>query len=184
MKLQQLMAARGKSGRTGVRRRWLLLGALTVGLYFLCPFRLSIVHGDSMSPTLRDGELCLLDRSGFKAYGPAVGDVVVFRRGAEVFTKRIYGAPGQTVTLIQDVRDGLYEVPGPRQAERLRRVVRLMARRGRDFAYRVIELKIPPGSCFVLGDNQNDSVDSRDFGLIDVDSIMGSMVSLSALRGG
>jgi signal peptidase I len=183
MKIQQSTTARSRSVGPCVRRRWLLLGALTLGIYFLCPFRLSIVHGDSMSPTLRNGELCLLDRSGFKERAPAVGDLVVFRHGNEVLTKRIYGAPGDTVTLIQDVRDGLYEIPGPGHVKRLRQVIRRFARRGRGFAYRVVDLKIPSGSCFVLGDNRGDSVDSRDFGLIDVDSIMGTMVPFATLRG-
>jgi signal peptidase I len=62
-------------------------------------------------------------------------------------------------------------------------VIRRFARRGRGFAYRVVDLKIPSGSCFVLGDNRGDSVDSRDFGLIDVDSIMGTMVPFATLRG-
>lgn len=160
-----------------------MLGALTAAVYVGCPFRLSIVRGDSMSPTLRDGELCLLDRTCFEARAPQRGDVVVFRHGRDLFTKRIFGAPGDTLTLFRDVRDGTYIVPEPGQVWRMRRTQRWVQQRGMKLVYRVVTLNIPAGRCFVLGDNRSDSVDSRDFGLVDLDDVIGRMVTLPELHG-
>jgi signal peptidase I len=159
-----------------------MLGVVTGGLYAGCPFQLSVVRGDSMSPTLHNGELCLLDRDGFKDRPPKAGDVIVFRRGGEVLTKRVYGAPGETITLIRDRSEGTYEVPRAGQAKRLLHLQRWMAARDRPLVYRLVKLRIPAGHCFVLGDNRAHSVDSRVFGLVDLGSVIGRMISLTEMR--
>ena len=59
-------------------RRPLLAGAGALALYLACPFRPVVIHGRSMVPTLRDGQLCLMRRVG--SAGPLRrGDVILFR---------------------------------------------------------------------------------------------------------
>ena len=153
-----------------VRPRYWILALMVIVTYFVCPFRLGVVWGRSMAPTFRSGEICLLDRNYYQGHPLGKGEVIVFREGDEVMTKRIYAAPGDRLVLIR-YNDGTSELPRGTDPERLRRVF------ARSRAVRVVTLRIPAEHCFVLGDNRAASRDSRHFGLVPKSAIIGKLVS-------
>ncbi|MBQ2774636.1 MAG: signal peptidase I [Clostridia bacterium] len=125
------------------------------------------VQGDSMLPTLRDGErlAALSINSEFKR-----GDiVVVLRHGAEhsLIVKRVIAVGGDSVDI--DFSTGDVFVNGEMLDEPYIN----------DKTYLSFDvtfpLEVPEGSVFVLGDNRNNSLDSRssEIGLVDERNILG-----------
>ena len=146
------------------------LGA-AVAAYLACPFRISIVEGPSMQPTLASGTVCLLDRTAYAAHPVRRGDIVVFRHGAEVYTKRVYAAPGDHVILLRYEDGSYYLVPKSMDLALLRRACE------RRLAAGVVDMDVPAGECFVLGDNAPASYDSRHFGFVDTRDVMGKLIA-------
>ena len=78
-------------------KRLFALGVLLLLAVMAFPFRLVRVDGPSMEPTLHHGGLYLMDSAYFKLNGLRRNDVVVIRRGSEVWVKRLIGMPGDTI---------------------------------------------------------------------------------------
>ena len=112
--------------------------------------------GDSMSPVLRNGDVVLVNRIVYNATTPKRGDVIVFKpKGNEndhYYIKRIVGLPGETIEIIEN---RVY-IDGERLEE--------------DYETTNIDdvgvvdekLKLAGDEYFVLGDNREQSEDSRD----------------------
>jgi signal peptidase I len=118
----------------------------------------------SMDPTLSDGDRILIDRISYRFHDPNKGDVVVFRNPAgegKDLVKRVVAVAGDTVS----VHDGVLWLNGVAQDEPFIKEHPILA--GFD------EVTIEPGYVWVMGDNRNDSQDSRAFGPIDIESILG-----------
>jgi signal peptidase I len=160
--------------RPPVRAPFLVCAVIAIALYFECPFRVSVVWGDSMAPTLHDGQICLLQRDYYRHHPVVKGDIVAVRVGQEIYTKRIFGAPGDALTLISYPEDGTYEIPFPAQEARMRRPA---ARPRTPYSARLITLAVPPDKCFLVGDNRPASYDSRCFGLVDQGDVLGKVVT-------
>ena len=65
--------------------------------------------GQSMRPTMEDGDRLLLDRFGFKLFGPQRFDIVLFKSSSgQTNIKRIVALPGESV----EIRDGKLHVNG------------------------------------------------------------------------
>ncbi|MDI3280467.1 MAG: signal peptidase I [Bacillota bacterium] len=109
------------------------------------------VDGSSMVPTLHNGERVLVDEISYRLIKPARGEIIVFRLPANPkvrYIKRIIGLPGDTV----EIRDGRVLVNGePLQEDYLSEPIY------GDFG----PYRVPEDSYFVLGDNRNNSEDSR-----------------------
>src|SRR5436190_13183110 len=116
------MTDKNSNRRPLMRRRYLGVALGAVAVYLGCPFRLEVVRGDSMDPTLHDGAVCVLDRSYYATRALARGDVIAFRMGDTVFTKRVYGAPGQAIQLVRFPYDNTYSLPEPKMLSHLRRL--------------------------------------------------------------
>lgn len=135
--------------------------ALLVQAFIVKPFT---IHQISMRPTLEDGDRVLINRLSYHFRDPERGDVVIFhspRTEDEDLVKRIVGVAGDTVV----VKDGVLWVNGVAQEEPY-----LLER---PFGGPDEEWVIDEGQVFVMGDNRNNSGDSRFFGPIDEESIMG-----------
>jgi len=135
--------------------------AMLVQLFVVKPFT---IHQVSMRPTLEDGDRILLNRLSYHFRDPEAGDVVVFHspmNAGDDLVKRVVAVSGDTVA----IRDGDLYVNGD--------VVNEPYLLDQDFRGSLPETVIPEGQVFVLGDNRDNSGDSRIFGPIDVDSIIG-----------
>ena len=108
---------------------------------------------------------------------PARGDVIAFEMDGEVLTKRVYAAPGETIELVRFPSDGSYGLPDPKSVRYLRRIPLLTPRAMSKWTPYVTTLAIPSDKCFVVGDNAEKSYDSRAFGLVDADQVIGKMVA-------
>lgn len=141
-------------------------------LWFTVLHTTATVDGRSMNPTLQDGEYLLISR-GYSR--PARGDVIAFRSSAapedarnEVL-KRVIAVPGDTV----EVRSGTAIVNG-------------VPERG-SYSLEISpddvgsdEITVPDATLFVLGDNRPDSVDSRFFGPVPLELVVGKVVAVFA----
>ena len=113
------------------------------------------VSGSSMEPTLSDTDNLIVDKLSYRFHDPKRFDIIVFpfRYSEETyFIKRIIGMPGETVRI--DEAGNIY-INGVLLEENYGREVIQYAGR----AYEEIELA--EDEYFVLGDNRNDSTDSR-----------------------
>ena len=142
-----------------------LVIAVVVRTYLFEPVR---VDGNSMYPTLKHGEIMIVNKKDYAFGGePERFDVVICHypnRGSTNFVKRVVGLPGDTV----EVKDGFLIVNGVIYAEKF-----LHERTAEDFG----PVTVPEGKYFVMGDNRNNSNDSRrsEVGMLDRDYIMGKV---------
>lgn len=127
------------------------------------PYR---VPSQSMAPTLDLNSMVVACTGAYLNAKPRVGDIIVFwppARNEGVYLKRIVGVPGDQVVL-----DGLdFLRNGVRQVEPY-------AVKGPDYP-ESFSTKVPEGTVFVMGDNRDNSVDSRHFGPVPETSIIGKV---------
>src|SRR5262249_42619974 len=82
--------------------RWVAAGGvilILLGLQFQAHYRFAVVVGDSMLPTLRAGDLLLVDKRAYDQAEPTRGDIVVARYSAGLVVKRVVGLPWEEVEL-------------------------------------------------------------------------------------
>lgn len=123
------------------------------------------VDGSSMVPTLQNGQFVMVSRLAYILGEPSRGDVVVFhypRDPEQEYIKRIIGLPGDTVEMMNGhvyVNDQIIEEPYIAADARTTNL-----------------WEIPEGHVFVLGDNRNNSQDSRNFGPVSMDNLIGKAI--------
>ena len=144
-------------------------------LIYILLFRVVVVVGSSMYDTLVDGDRLVLI-SNVLYRNPKQGDVIVaskddFRNG-ECIIKRIIATEGQSVDI--DFTEGYVYVDGVRLQEDY-----TYTKTVRDEGMR-FPLTVPEGCVFVMGDNRDASMDSRDpqIGFIDEREILGKAIFL------
>ena len=131
--------------------------------FFVTP---AIVDGNSMNPTLYNNNIILLNKLDYKLNEIKRFDVVVVKVKNEKLIKRVIGLPGEYV----EYKDNNLYVDGFLIDEKFKHVTTS------DFKLETLGyLKIPGDKYFVVGDNRNNSVDSRVIGLIDKSDILGSV---------
>ena len=144
-------------------------------LVFLLLFRIIVVTGDSMYSTLWDGDYLLL-MSNLLYPDPEAGDIVVVSKqsyddGAPI-VKRVIATEGQIVDI--DFENGIVYVDGlPIEEE----YINTPTNRQEGMSFPLI---VEKGCYFVMGDNRNNSRDSRspDIGQIDKREILGKAILL------
>lgn len=146
----------------------ILILMVCVFVLFTFFLRLVSVSGDSMIPNIYHGEKIVV--SDFM-YTPDYGDVVVIGRTTETdnsIIKRVVGLPGDTVNI--NFETHMITVNGGVITEKYRTEGAISKRGDMTFP-----LNVPEGCVFVLGDNRNNSLDSRytSVGFIKLDEITG-----------
>ena len=145
----------------------LAVALVCIILIFVFIGRFIYVDGDSMNPTLWDKDMMVVQTLG---YTPAQGDVVVLNKHFDAaqapIVKRVIAVGGQSVDIDYDTGsvfvDGV-KLDEPYILEAMRSV------------YPLTHCDVPEGSIFVMGDNRNNSADSRDttLGVVDVRYVLG-----------
>ena len=145
--------------------------ALVIVLTLTSVIKPTIVKESSMEPTLYENHYLIINKLAYKAGDEQRGDIIVFESDLEteegdkkLLIKRIIGLPGETVTIKNEevyingqlleedyLKDGI--TPGE-----------------------VIDCTVPEGQLFVMGDNRIVSIDSRELGCIDEETVMGKAV--------
>jgi len=152
----------------------LICSVLTVVVIFTFFIRLIGVDGHSMIPTLQNGDRLLVVNSLlYDDYRQ--GDIVVLRKDSfleEPIVKRVIAVGGQTVDI--DFKTGGVSVDGKLLEEDYVNELTYLEE-GTEFP-----LTVPEGSVFVMGDNRNNSSDSRDsrLGTVDTRYVIGKAVFL------
>lgn len=138
---------------------WIVVTAIAVLMAFVIvtAFGMQVkVIGDSMEPTIYNGQGVLVDRLIFKLFGAKNGDVVVFlpngNTNSHYYVKRVVGCPGDKIQII----DGDLYVNGA-----IAESGNIDYDKMEDAGIAASELKLGSGEYFLLGDNRNSSEDSR-----------------------
>lgn len=136
-----------------------------------------VVEGESMMPTLQDGNKLVVNKLGYEISDLHRFDVIVFHANKEEdFVKRIIGLPGDKI----EYKDDVLFINGKKYEEPFLDVYREKALDGRltgNFTLEEItgEKNVPKGKLFVLGDNRLESWDGRHFGFISADQVVGKV---------
>ena len=152
---------------------WVISIAIAIVLAFFIRYfivELYMVEGPSMRPTLVNAERLVVNKFIYRFKDPVKGEVLVFRYPKDPsrdFIKRVIATPGDTI----EMKDGRVFVNG----ELLNETYILERTRG---SYPLAT--VPEGHVFVMGDNRNNSEDSRfrDVGFVSRDLIKGKAVMI------
>lgn len=146
-----------------------IAGAIFVVIYaFLVrPFQ---VNGLSMYPTFHNGEYVFTNLLSQRLGPLKRGDVIVFKAPPSQdkdYIKRIIGLPGDQVM----IKDGKIHVNGKLLNEPY--IAPGVITDGRAYAQEGEVITVLPNNYFVVGDNRPNSSDSRDWGLVSFDKVIG-----------
>lgn len=134
-----------------------LVGLVMAFLIFIstCLFQLIRVDGVSMSDTLLDGEIILVTRPEYLLGQPALGDIIICRYPGRTgsFVKRLMGGPGDVI----EVRNNIVYRNGASLSEPY-----LTPERNND-DFCMVAFTLAKDEYFVMGDNRNNSHDSRNY---------------------
>lgn len=145
-----------------------LLTAASVIFVILYVVTIQQVVGPSMSSTLESQDIVLLSRSHYRLFDMKRFDVIAFEYAdTKYLIKRVIGLPGDKV----EYRNNTLYINGEVIEEEF-----LDGHQTEDFSLVSMGYEtIPEGKYLVLGDNRENSLDSRSFGLIDEEDVLGKV---------
>lgn len=144
--------------------------AFIIRFFIIQPF---IIEGNSMEPNYHNRQLILIDKLSYRFHQPKRTDVIVFespQNHAVYYIKRVIGLPGQIVTIKDgDVYINDAKLSEPYLASGQKTTV------GNDPA-QPFSITVGANQLFVMGDNRDQSSDSREWGLLDENLISGKLL--------
>lgn len=152
---------------------WDLIKFCLISLAIVLPFRLFIaqpfiVSGLSMFPTFDDGQYLIVDEFTYKLHSPERGDVIIFHfpnNTKEYFIKRIVGLPGETVS----IEGGKVKITNTENPEGFFLTEPYITDKLSDTP----PTKLDDTHYYVMGDNRDASYDSRSWGPLTKNLIVG-----------
>lgn len=145
-----------------------LIIVLPIRLFIAQPF---IVSGASMDPTFETGEYLIVDQLSYRLGNPARGEVIIFKYPkdeSKYFIKRVIGLPGETIEL----EGTLVTIKNKQYPEGLKLEEPYITDNNEKEEYMTVTLK--EGQYFVMGDNRRQSSDSRAWGALSRNLIIGT----------
>lgn len=143
--------------------------AMAIFLVHLFVLSVFVVQGASMEPNFFNGEYLLTNKLNYKLGGASRGDIVVFKFPGELkqrYIKRVIGLPGDTVKL---KNDQIY-LNGHRLAEPYLPISIKTSKQTSQTEWVLKEQEY-----FVLGDNRENSNDSRTWGILPAKNLIGKI---------
>ncbi|MUK90244.1 signal peptidase I [Ornithinibacillus sp. L9] len=127
-------------------------------------FATSIVEGDSMDPTLENGERVVFNKFVYLVGEPARGDIVIIQRPQKNYVKRVIGLPGEII----EIRDHKLYINNEQYEQNF------LTEDAINHTGNFGPIEIPKDSYFVMGDHRAISKDSRNgLGFITEEEIIG-----------
>jgi signal peptidase I len=154
---------------------WEIVKISIIALIIVVPIRVFVfqpffVSGASMEPNFHDYDYIIVDEISYRLGTPTRGDVIVFYNpndGNKRLIKRVIGLPGETVKIaegqvfVKSAEDNFYILDESKY----------LPDKTKTAGY--VETVIEENEYFVLGDNRTVSLDSRSFGPVKKDLIIG-----------
>lgn len=153
---------------------WEVVKVVVISLAIIFPVRYFLVQpffviGASMEPNFQSGNYLIIDELSYRLRPPERGEVIVFKyphNPKEYYIKRIIGLPGETVA----VKNGKIAI---KNAENLEGFILDESEYISEYTGRDTERTLGENEYFVLGDNRDASSDSRTWGALPKDLIVG-----------
>lgn len=147
-----------------------IIKIVVIALVIVIPIRYFVfqpffVRGQSMEPNFHHGDYLIVEKVSFRFREIKRGEVIVFRPSnqfASAFIKRIIGLPGETI----EIRDGIVYIQEQALVE-YTYIPKNLKTTGD------IEIILAENEFFVLGDNRGASLDSRKWGALQREDIVG-----------
>ncbi len=170
------LALLGKIGMKFFRQVGDFVKIVVISLLIIIPIRYFVaqpffVRGSSMDPTFKNGEYLIIDELSYRFHDVARGDVIVFRfplNPSQFYIKRVVGLSGETVKVqggqVQIYAESGEEIPLDESSYL-----------SSTHTAGDIEIVLDEGEHFVLGDNRNASSDSRRWGALKENFIVGKV---------
>ncbi len=152
-----------------------LLESAALSLIIILPIRFFIIQpffvkGQSMEPNFHENDYLIVDELSFKLREPQRGEAVVLRSPFDknyFFIKRIVGLPNETIS-VKNGEVWIYSEDYPQG-----RILDEVYLESNEITDGNLEVKIGPDQYFVMGDNRRYSYDSRRWGLLNQNDLIG-----------
>jgi len=156
---------------------WEITKIVVIALLIVVPIRYFLfqpffVRGQSMEPNFEDGNYLIVDELSFRLRDPQRGEVIVFKypnNPAQRYIKRIIGLPGETIE-VKDAKVVVFNQEGGRILDESEYLSPAIQTPGD------IQISLAENEYFVLGDNRYASSDSRRWGALPREDIVGRVV--------
>jgi signal peptidase I len=149
--------------------------AYVIRLFILQPF---VVEGSSMYPRFQTNDFLIVDKLSYRFSSPQRGDIIVFKYPYDLetnYVKRIIGLPGDTVkidngqvSVIDDAHPEGVTLDEPYLSNGNTTTLPVSSIKN--------EFSVPSDKYFVLGDNRHASSDSREWGFLPKEDVIGRVI--------
>ena len=139
----------------------IIVVVLFIKAFIVTPIK---VNGESMYPTLEEGDIMILNKTAYYFNKPKRFDIVVVDMPDEYLIKRVIGLPGEQI----EYKDNTLYVDGKKVKENFEH--------GKTDDFNIKELgsdTVPEGYYLVMGDNRGNSLDSRELGFMKEEQLLG-----------